>query len=271
MKRIRVFPSNHARSPLTLRLTRLAAVSVAIAVLLPPSMLLSIAAPAPAKLQFAPPGLPEDPGEPEGRGRGGASRIPTCKPYQTFTALVPVAKNKTSESLWGLTTLDRPTFWFYLPQPLAAGMPIKFVLQDQDDNLVYETTLDGPTPAGIIRAALPATAVPLQAKRTYHWGVSVQCDPADPNAIVWLKGAIQRVSLPADVQQSLLAAKTPLDRATLYAKYGIWFEALTALGDAMQPHSTGDRAVATAWSDLLQQGQLGDIAKASIAPCCLLK
>jgi hypothetical protein len=147
-------------------------------------------------------------------------------------------------------------------------MPLKFVLRDRDDNPLYEATVQPPAPTGIIRVTIPATAAPLKVNQSYRWGVSVQCDPADPGAIVWQEGSIQRVAIPTALQQSLKAAKTPLDRAILYAKDGIWFEALTTLANEIQQHGTTDRAIAAAWADLLQQGQLSSVAKAAIVPCC---
>ncbi|XGV98368.1 MAG: DUF928 domain-containing protein [Leptolyngbya sp. BL-A-14] len=256
----------HLRSPLTLSL-----LSLSFCLLPPVSCLLpALAASPPTALHFAAPRLPEDPGEPGGRGRGGASRIPTCKPYRDFTALVPIAQNKTKTLVWGLTTLDHPTFWFYLPQTLKAGMPLKFVLRDRDDNPLYETTVQPPIPAGIIRVSLPHTTAPLKVNQSYRWGVSVQCDPADAGALAWQEGSIQRVAGPTDLQESLKAAKTPLDRAIVYAENGIWFEALNTLANEIQQHGTTDRAIVSAWTDLLKQGQLRSVTKGAIAPCCQL-
>ncbi len=253
---------------LRLRLLRLTLVTVLMGTQM--GMALAAAKTAPSHLQFVPPNLALDPGEPGGRGRGGAGRGP-CKDYEALTALVPVVKTKTKAQVWGLTTRDRPTFWFAMPVALTPQHPIRFTLQDQAENPIYQTTLTPEaTPAGIMQMSLPATATPLQINHTYRWGFSVQCDASDSTARVFVQGSIRRVALPTRVEAQL-AGQLPLDRAIVYAQQGIWFDALTTLGQAISQTEKPDPTMTAAWRTLLQQGNLADVAQAAIAPCCKLK
>ncbi len=222
------------------------------------------------EIQFVAPRIAHDPGEPGGRGRGGAGRGP-CKQYESLTALVPAVKTGTTEQVSGLTTSDRPTFWFSIPVALAPQTPIKLTLQDQDENTIYQTTLAPSSSAGIIQMTLPPIAAPLQVNHTYRWGFSVQCDASDPTASIFVRGSIRRVALPKEIE-SQLVDKSAIDRAILYANQGIWFDALTTLGQAICPTKTSeDPAVMEAWATLLKQGNLADVVKAPIVPCCTLK
>ncbi|MCY7320311.1 MAG: DUF928 domain-containing protein [Phormidesmis sp. CAN_BIN36] len=69
------------------------------------------------------------------------------------------------------------------------------------------------------------------------------------------------------MQQALATAKTPLERAMNYAKYGIWYDALSELGTQIRT-SKNNNAIA-AWNQLLQQQNL--TAPPTITPCCTTK
>lgn len=217
----------------------------------------------PAKIRYLPPNLPSDPGEPVGRGRGGGSRG-TCKQYEALTALVPATKRGNQAIVGGLTTAQHPTFWFYIPEPLTADSAIEFVLQDDADNYIYRQTFKGlETPLGVLRLSVPTTAKPLEVGRSYRWVFSIYCSPQNATTNVFVRGSIQRVALAADVQRQLVAAKTPLEQATLYAEKGIWYDALTTLGEQRRQNG-GDAAINAAWTELLQQSNLGNPATAPI-------
>ncbi len=205
-------------------------------------------------------------GEPGGRRKGGAGRGP-CKQYETLTALTPVSQIKQKDTVLGLTTSAQPTFWFYVPAPLTAGLPIEFVLQDGQDNLVYKTNITAAaTPAGVVNISLPPTTPPLALNTTYRWTFSIYCNAKAGSESMYVRGMVQRVSLRPTLQQNIDRAKTPLERATLYAANGIWHDALTLLGEQRLQGKGG--AIATAWTDLLQQVKLERAATAPLVPCC---
>ncbi|HBB35987.1 MAG TPA: hypothetical protein DC064_30475 [Cyanobacteria bacterium UBA9273] len=205
---------------------------------------------------------PPSQGSPSGRQRGGASRGP-CRQFEALTALVPANHG----IVWGRTTSERPTFWFYLPNQLTAQTPVEFVLQDAADNYVYNTRFTAPeTKSGLINLEMPSTVKSLEVGKTYSWTLSVYCDPDKPSTSVFVKGTIERVNLDAALKNRLQGA-TPIEQVSLYAANGIWFEALNTLANLYRPYSE-QKSIAAAWVSLLEQVNLGSFNQVPFAPCC---
>ena len=200
-------------------------------------------------------------------GGGSRGNCPLVKEY--LTALVPAMPSsqqqspntlETPESVRGLTFSSTPTFWFYVPYtaPLAA----EFVLLDEKGT-EYKQTVSLPAKPGVI-SVLP-TAKPLEVEKSYRWIFSVLCDPKSPSANAVVKGWVQRVAIPAHLmpQTSTIETATLHDRAALLAANGIWFDAVTLLGNARfnQPL---DAAIANDWENLLSSVGLENVAKAPL-------
>jgi Domain of Unknown Function (DUF928) len=218
-------------------------------------------------IRFQPP-VPPDPGEPGDRGQGGGRRGP-CKPYESLQALVPTAKAE--EIPWGLTLNDRPTVWVYAPDGMAAQVQIKFNLSDHQGKSVYKTVFPATaTPPGVLQLTLPP-GLNLKVGKFYQWSMAVYCDPIEPDAPRILRGRIYKSTPTAQLQRNLRTATTPLQQAIVYADSGIWYDALTTLGMAMDPAKPPNLEVQTAWTELLQQHQFTGQAITSIVPCCTLK
>lgn len=213
-------------------------------------------------IRFDPP-PPPDRGEPAGRGLGGGQR------GNCLTALVPVTQISGGDLYWGLTTVDRPTLWFHLSKPLAAPASGKWLLQDEAGQVRYSSPFTLPQQsAGTISLSLPMTAPPLQVGQSYRWSVSLECDPEVVDAPVRLEGQLKRVAVPAQLQTQLAAAKTPIEKAAVYAQQGIWHDALSTLGLSLRQEKSGDRAIVAAWTDLLRQVNLDNAASDPVLPCC---
>ena len=205
---------------------------------------------------------PPSQGSPSGRQQGGASRGP-CRKFEGLTALVPVNNGR----VWGKTTSDRPTFWFYLPNQLTTQTPVEFVVQDSADNYVYHSRYNAPqTQSGLIGIAIPANTKPLEVGKTYSWTLSVYCDPDKPSSAVFVTGTIERVRMDAALQNRLQGA-TPIEQVSLYAANGIWFEAFNILANLYRSHSE-QKSIANAWVSLLQQVNLGSMNQAPFSSCC---
>jgi Domain of Unknown Function (DUF928) len=224
-------------------------------------------------LKFIPPQEPDNGGDPGGRGRGGGSRNP-CKPFQNFTALVPQTPDH--KPISGFTAESHPTFWFYIPSKMPAGTVLEFNLLDPDENTIYSQTLTLPTtPAGIIHLSVPPTATALQEKQAYRWGLTVSCQPNPTSAKVFVKGLIYHTALTQPMEQEIRSAATPPDRAIFYAAHGLWYDALTTLARerSQSPQGTAltdPATVKSAWRELLQQGNLGDLVEVPIGSCCTI-
>jgi Domain of Unknown Function (DUF928) len=200
-------------------------------------------------IKFQPSALGNAPG---GRARGGASRGECPAVAQPLTAIVPTLNG----SVGGLTSTDHPTFWFYVPYALTDDRPAEFVLLDDQNKYVYQTTLMNAesSDTGIIGVTLPDTVV-LTAGKSYQWVFMVNCEVDNP---IFTRGSIQKLTLdPALVQQ--IAQAEPLEKVRLYAENGIWFDALTALA-ALKTQQPQDEAIATAWKSLLESVELADVA-----------
>lgn len=165
-----------------------------------------------------------------------------------LTALVPVYS--ASEVVWGVTTAEHPTLWFYVPYLRPATG--KFVLQDGEENSVYEADLTLPETPGVVSISLPSTAPPLEIGKPYHWYFKVYCQSQQPPFFV--DGWITRNSLnPALTSQ--LEQATPQQRIALYAANGIWHEALTSAAELRSANPN-----APEWTALLEAVGLDAIA-----------
>jgi hypothetical protein len=217
------------------------------------------------KFEPPPPPPPTRRGEPTGRAQGGAGR--GCEP----TALVPLTKSNKSNNdsfLWGLTVAERPQFWFSLPRSLTTKDAIEFIITDSQGSSVYKTKLNSSTtPQGIVSFAIPESLPPLKIGQSYNWSFSVYCDfqtiEDKPGNV---QGTIQRIAVNTQFKNQLANAKTPIQQATIYAKNGIWFDALTTLGVNIRKEKSKD--ISSAWTELLQQGNLEKNSSLPVTNCC---
>ncbi|MBD1930037.1 DUF928 domain-containing protein [Trichocoleus sp. FACHB-90] len=222
-------------------------------------------------LIFAAPLPPADIGEPGRRSEAGSRRVceemdeqRSMSEKKLLTALVPVYpayQPLNAELVWGATTAEHPTFWFYVPyQPPFSGT---FTLRDKDGKLIYQTDVTLPKTPGVVSLPLPSTAPSLKVGEQYHWYFKVYCKPQQQQPPVFVEGWIQRNSLNPALESQLEKA-TPRDRVALYATNGFWYEALTV---ASQLRRTDPKALD--WAALLQSVGLDSIAKEPIVECCI--
>lgn len=199
-----------------------------------------------------------------GSTTGGASRGGCPVTAKPLTPLVPSAAPG-----GGWTTSAHPTVWIYVPYTLNSSQSLEFVLRDAQDNDVYQTKISGANVSpGIVRVTLPSDpAIALQVDKIYTWYMMVNCSKtADRPAMV--SGTIKRVAIAPDLQAQLNQA-TPAQRSTLAVQHGLWYEAITALGEELltrpnQPQLT------TQWRALLRRPDVGLDAYATepLSPCC---
>jgi hypothetical protein len=199
------------------------------------------------RIRWQPPPMPPNLGDPAGRGQGGGSRGP-CRKYDKVSALLPASQ-------WGLTTLEYPTVWLNLPKGMAAQVPVEFVLENNQGKVLFKEIADAAqTPAGINPFPLPTRAPALQVNQQYRWSIAIYCDAEAPDKPVVIRGKIGRSALSSLAETRLSQSLDAIDRASIYAEQGFWYDALTTLG--MERRSAGGRAVAIAWKDLLNQVNL---------------
>jgi hypothetical protein len=213
-----------------------------------------------SKRAFNQPALPPGP-PPGGRIRGGAKRGETGCPLTKLdlTALVPFTEEPNSViNVWGQTTVERPSWFFYVPYTKDLPYTVEFVLQDQHSNEIYKKAIALPDQPGVVRVSLPTTAPALALDKQYRWFFSVNCDNQQNSPPTFVEGVIQRVELnPATVKE--LQTTEPLKRYAIYAQKGIWYEALTTLAQLRQKNPQ-DAALQAEWRNLLGSIRLDEVA-----------
>ncbi len=216
-----------------------------------------------SKLVFVPPKAPAGSGTPGGRRTGMGSRD-NCPAVATeLTALVPLQKQQTDQSsletVGGMTTSERPTFWFNVPYTNhSPNLNAEFILKDNADNDTYRTRIALPSKPSVISVPLPST-VTLKIGQTYRWYLKVRCSQQQTAKVpIYVEGDIKRVNLDFNVAQQLKAATNSQQKATIYAANGIWFDSITELA-RLRLANPNDASIAAVWQSLLQSVGLGNI------------
>lgn len=205
---------------------------------------------------------------PHGRRRGGSSRGKCAAVNDSLMALVPVASNpednnSARESILVLTTQATPSFWFYVPYPLAT-VDLEFVLQDADGNILYQDIFNSNSQdIGVVEMPFPPSAPTLGMNQRYQWYLNVECDV---NKSVYVQGWVERVPLDARLSRTL-AETTATEQAAIYASYGLWPEAITLLGEQYRTMPDSPM-LARDWYSLLESVDLEPWAQAPLTDCC---
>ncbi|BAZ00310.1 hypothetical protein NIES37_42990 [Tolypothrix tenuis PCC 7101] len=185
---------------------------------------------------------------------GGGTRGQCFSSVGRLMALVP-------ENNLGFTKKAYPNILFYLP-PTSSSAMVEFVLQDENRQSVYETTFTKSSAGGIINFSLPESSSlpPLDINKKYNWYVSLICDPENRANDIVVNGWIQRVELDSNLNKQLEQTTSPLGLVALYAKAGLWQDALATLAElrATQPN---DSRLAVNWTQLLKTEKLDAIAQ----------
>ncbi|MEL7068631.1 MAG: DUF928 domain-containing protein [Cyanobacteria bacterium J06581_3] len=177
-----------------------------------------------SSVQFVP--TPPDQGAPDGRQRGGATRG-DCVTYQDLVAIVPRVENV----VWSQTTSATPTFFFDVLADLTEEIPLEFVIQDANDEYVFQQQFEVNAEAGLL--AVPtmsetAENAGLALDESYQWTFSIYCDEDRPSAAVSVSGTVQRVAdgSAGPISDDELTPDKQFERLQQYAAAGIWHEAI---------------------------------------------
>lgn len=179
--------------------------------------------------------------------------IPEAKPLNQL--MTPLLRSPQSDAQ--LTVSSRPTFLVYVPKTSAKGLELTL---EQDGKGISLTTVNLTGTPGIVSISLPANEPELEIGKDYRWLVSVVCERGSPEDS-FADGTVRRIK--ADSSLSKIDLAKPLDKVVLYAKNGVWFDALANLA-ALRKAQPNNPEVASAWKDLLQGAGLGAIANAPL-------
>lgn len=168
--------------------------------------------------------------------RGGCETIGGA----TLTALAPIKHV-------GQTTSAHPSFAWFVPD--AKPFPMEFKLFELAENntikLVHKLELQ--SSPGIMKFSLPKNKAGLRIGQRYLWQISISCDPNFPSSDKVVRAEIQVVEMPSTLKNALSTAKNHLELAELYAKAGLWYD---ALGEALE--AAGDSRLGQATTNLLE-------------------
>ncbi|HHP7245144.1 MAG TPA: DUF928 domain-containing protein [Elainellaceae cyanobacterium] len=235
----------------------------------------SPSSPSSASIVFSAPPPPSDLGEPGGRSEaasrgcgmnGELNGEPISADEVGLTALASIVTINGLEggvegkfdAVWGLTTVDRPTFWFYVPQSLTSGTA-ELVIEDETNQWTYPVQLGEP---GIVQISLPESSPPLALNTDYHWYFNIYCQPGQPPRFV--HGWIRKVDLDSALEAELAQA-SPAQQVELYAEHSIWYDALAIAADLRSMSPTD-----SIWVSLLQSVGLETVAEKPLVDCCQL-
>jgi len=172
------------------------------------------------------------------------------------------------DSNLGLTISPRPTFFGFTPNLRADAEPpaVEFSLWSTiesanglvNNEQLYAKNLDYTPGQGVQTFTLPEDSPALEEGKTYHWYMSLRCDLGDRSADVNMEGWVKRIAKDAGLSRELMEAN-PLDHPAIYAKAGLWYDALESLV-AMRKVQPGDSVLDSQWLELLKSGGLEKLA-----------
>ncbi|MBE9046936.1 DUF928 domain-containing protein [Pleurocapsales cyanobacterium LEGE 10410] len=207
---------------------------------------------------FQPPSESERPESTEGAAsRGGSSgQSGVCASDRVsqsissdrlnFTALAP-------QRNYGLTTLEHPTLWIYLPQTSAKQAILSIKQEGKTPHWQQSVSLTPKT--GITGIKLSDDAPALEINQNYQWAVILVCgdrpNPNDPVVTAWIKRIDQLEN--GDSNSPI----SGLEQAAVYARQGIWYDALNILVAQRSSLSNWQNI----WGEYLQSGGLERFAK----------
>lgn len=210
-------------------------------------------------------------GRPKPPGNPGAGSSGPCGLDRSLLPVTPTEAQPENRTLYaGKTSAAHPSVWFYLPYESVVSA--RFSLTEWQeargttaDRPLYSRDIAIPAAApGIIRIPLPTT-VTLTSDRWYEARLSIRviCQSGFAPEAEFTRAWVRREAIAPDLQRQIGEAATPLQKATLYARAGFWYDALSILSPARTLPNASD------WRTLLREfGLLEAIASAPPRNCC---
>ncbi len=161
------------------------------------------------------------------------------------------------------TASQQPSLFWYVDGVPPASAKVEFTLIDDESvDPQLEATLETPKRPGLHRIRLADHGVTLTPGNEYEWSVSIIVDPNDRSKDIVATGWIDCVAR-TDGLAARLASEGETRSVHVFAEEGLWYDALTALGDQMQ-RNPGDPELKEIRSSLLHQVGLDTVATAPV-------
>lgn len=168
---------------------------------------------------------------------------------QQLIPLLPTSK-------FGITYSSNPKFYAYVPKTSAVA--VVFTLENHDGKGLDQKRINLTNTPSIVGIQFDK---PLEIGQDYKWLVSVVCVADDPED-TFSEGIVRRVK-PNLALIGKLEKASEIERVDLYAKSGIWYDALAILAKLrlVQPI---DPALKAMWINLLKSSGLESLANTPI-------
>jgi Domain of Unknown Function (DUF928) len=220
--------------------TRLCSLGIAITIILLESSL-SIAY-QPSYLSYTPP--PENNNNASGQ-RTTTSTSRGCNEKEPpITVVIPPQQIAT-------TAKNHPTFLLYIPG--TPSRPIKIsVTEPNVTESIFETELTV-TKSGFHSVSVPTSRQGLESLKTYVLTVGMLCNPRRPSQSAYTRISFKKVEIDFKTKRRLESAKSELERAQIYEKAGIWYDAIAS---AYKSKQNSDPQAISYFNHLIEEAQI---------------
>jgi hypothetical protein len=157
----------------------------------------------------------------------------------------------------GQTLSGHPTFSWYVSE--IPEEPVEFALVESgvaQPIFVQQLQLDK---AGIIELEMPKNLPELVPGKEYRWSVTLINKENRRSNDTFAQSWIKRLPETPVLRQQLTAAKSDRERASVYAKAGLWYDALNTLSTAQATNPT-DPSIRADFLSLLDRAGLKEVA-----------
>ena len=182
----------------------------------------------------------QKPVPPERKSDAGTTRGCNTQEEMSLTLLAP-------QNHVGQTISRRPTFAWFLRG--SSSFEVKFAIYElvPGGDLKEIHTKSFQSSSGIMKlASFSKDELGLEVGKDYFWRVIVYCEPGKPSIGFDEWASIKVVEMPPALPSQVDKAATSAEKANIYAKAGLWYD---ALGEAL---------------NLAQVSQLGELGSALI-------
>ena len=152
----------------------------------------------------------------------------------------------------GLTTQSHPQLSIYFAE--IPKLPVSINLEDPQqmkELWLEEVKVDRP---GIYTFRIPEAVPPLVPGKEYDWTVALICNRQKRRRDIFARAAIMRVAMPIQVKRELSFAQSPIAKAQILARAGLFYDAFAKLS------TSNNRTAKNLLSSLLNQVDLVNLS-----------
>ncbi|MCP4696567.1 MAG: DUF928 domain-containing protein [Gammaproteobacteria bacterium] len=188
-----------------------------------------------------------------------------CAPVPEIAVLAPghieIAVLAPDHIAW--TQQAKPVLYWWTARPASYKARITITENPTFPNfsrqLIYDKTVDLSNRQGIQSVALTKQKTSLRVDGLYKFSVAVLCNPEHPSANITSLGKVRRVAASAKLAAEMRKARS-WDYAYIYAKNGLWFDALHELLE-LESRYPDQPILRKVRMELLNQGNLTQVAE----------